>query len=258
MSFDPQRHVLALDFDGVIGNSVNECLIVAYNAFYGLKDADRVKTVDALNPVLVQNFRRMRNLIRGGADFLFILLALEKELDIRNQKAFDAFTETNHQREHEFFEAFYQEREYLSSRHPDVWVQLNPLYEGMEAFLKQYPQKQALYIITTKKIFFVKKILAFYSIPLVPGNLFTSDKTKSKREILLEIKAKHKINPEQLWYIDDQVDTLIKIQNTGIQCLLAEWGYNDEAQHKIGGENGILPIKLEEFRNNFGSLFLNS
>ncbi len=251
MEFNVKEHILALDFDGVIGNSVNECLIVAYNAYYGLEGDDRISSPEALDDSLVDTFKRIRNYIRAGADFLFILLAIEKGVEINNQQDFDRFANEHKERWQGFFDSFYRVREDISSNHLDLWLELNPMYEGMADYMLNFPVKENLYIITTKKIDFVIKLLANRNITLVQENLFTADKQRSKRSILLDIQQKHQLPADQIWYVDDQVDTLLKIKDTNIRCVMAEWGYNDQEQQNKGINAGLKLMGLHEFRNTF-------
>ena len=90
--FDREEHILALDFDGVIGDSIAECLVVGHNAFVRFSGAGQIiQSFDELDRGQATEARRLRNYIRSGEDYVFIFLALSKGIQIQTQEAFDAF-----------------------------------------------------------------------------------------------------------------------------------------------------------------------
>ena len=121
----------------------------------------------------------------------------------------------------------------------------------MVEFLEQYSVKKKLFIITTKKILYVKKLLKSQNIPLLDQNLYTATHKNSKRDIILSLLKQYEIPPEHFSFVDDQIDTLIKVKDTGINCILAEWGYNDSNQINLAKEKNIEIVNLTEFRNKF-------
>jgi len=252
MKFDIERDYLALDFDGVVANSVLECLVAANNAYSEYSGGRKTYDLSELDPALIAEFTRLRNFIRAGADFVYIVKSISENMIIGNQQEFDDYTKKYKDLQADFFDLFYRERELFSTSMPDIWIGLNPLYEGMKGFLDNYPYKDRLFIITTKKIFFVKKILLYHNIQLNQDNLFTANGKKTKKDIILRLVQKYNIYPHQFWFIDDQVDTLLKVKDTRIQCLLAEWGYNEKQQINRGNKEKISVITLKDFRNMFG------
>ena len=248
---NPNEHILALDFDGVIGNSVHECLVVSFNAFYYPNQGIIVKSVAELDANLVREFTRIRNYIRSGADFMYILMALRDNIVISGQQDFDDYTRQHSELHDKYFKDFYRVRETLSVEHFDLWLELNPFYEGMGEYLAGYPVKDSLYIITTKKIEYVIKLLSYHHIELVEGNLFTADKNKGKRQVLMDIMTKHRKSPDKVWYIDDQIDTLLKIYDSGVRCQMALWGYNNAEQLGTAEKANIPALTLDKFRKLF-------
>lgn len=251
MIFNWKTDYLALDFDGVVINSVEECLLVSFNTFADFSHTRLVDSLDQIDPFFIAEFKRMRNFIRAGADFVYIVMAITQNVSITNQRQFDNFCDDNKDLEKIFFDEFYKKRDQLSIEKPDLWLKLNPLYPGLLDFLLQYPDKKHLFIITTKKIFFVQKILSYYNIPFINTHLFNADKNRSKKSIILELLDKFIILPLHFWFVDDQIDTLIKIQDTQINCLLAEWGYNDNEQVQLAKQNQIPGLKLDDFAKTF-------
>jgi phosphoglycolate phosphatase-like HAD superfamily hydrolase len=134
--------------------------------------------------------------------------------------------------------------------HKKLWLSLNPLYPEVKPFLKTYPNKERLYIITTKKTTFVAEILKANKIELSFDHLFHA-KEKTKSEIIFDLLNKHNISKTDFFFIDDQVDTLVKTLETGVHCLLAEWGYNNEIQREKAKKNNIRILSLAQFTSQF-------
>ena len=121
----------------------------------------------------------------------------------------------------------------------------------MKTFLHNYTDKENLYIITTKKLLFVHKILAANDIHLIEKNIFDTAGGKSKRQIIEEILHARQLSPNLFYFIDDQIDTLLKVKPSKVQVLLAEWGYNNEQQVSKTSANDIDILALQDFFQKF-------
>jgi phosphoglycolate phosphatase-like HAD superfamily hydrolase len=249
--FDATRDYLALDFDGVLADSIAECLVVGYNAYAEYCGKDRIVDLEELEPVWTQESRRMRNFIRYGLDYVYIHLAIAEHASISTQEDFDRFTDKNERLRDLFFRLFYEERENFSGSQQERWVSLNPFYKGVSSFLRSYPNLDRLFIITTKKLKYVRILLENRRIQFVRDNMYFADVRRSKKQIISELLSRNSISPRHFYFIDDQVDTLLKINDLGIRCLLAEWGYNNPEQLEKARSAGIQTLRLEDFLYRF-------
>jgi phosphoglycolate phosphatase-like HAD superfamily hydrolase len=248
LHFSQKKDYLALDFDGVIADSIKECFVVAHNAFVEFSGAGlRVDFFDDLDQEKVAKMRRIRNFIRSGEDYVYICLAIYKNAVIQNQKDFDSFTEQYKYLRATFFEEFYRERRRFSHEKPGLWAELNPLYPGIRHFLATYKQADRLLIISTKKAEFVDKTLTANDIHFNTNRIFYATAHRSKRTIIEELLDQNKIQPDQFHFIDDQIDTLLTVAETGVSCYLALWGYNNEGQIETARRRGISTLELEDF-----------
>ncbi len=243
--------ILALDFDGVIADSIKECLVSGFNAYANYTERQKIERYDQLDPQWAAEARRLRNYIRNGEDYVFIAHALENDVPVHGQQDFDAFLKRHADLRDTFFDHMVNQRISFSDAKPDVWSSLNPLYDGMRDFLIDYPDKDNLYIITTKKLLFVYKILNANHIHLMDDNIRDTSGGLSKRRIIEDIMHKRTIEPEDFYFIDDQVDTLITVQPSGVNVLFAEWGYNTPAQADAARANSIPVLTLHDFINHF-------
>lgn len=251
----PKSHFIALDFDGVIADSISECLVIGYNAFRNFaKEGHVIRDLSALSTEEIAEFKRLRNFIRSGEDYVFIRLAMANNRTITNQEEFDQFLLQNHHLSESFFQLFYKERIRLSGKETRQWIALNPLYSGMKDFLVGVLNSDQLAIISTKKAEFIRRILEGHKIDIPGKDIYHAGHNRSKLDIIRELMENMGIEPSCFHFIDDQVDTLIKIKPSGINLYLAGWGYNDEEQRVRAETNDISVLSLEKFYKQLGTI----
>ena len=246
--FRPQSHILALDFDGVIVDSIEECLIVGHNAFVRHTGTGRaIARLSAMAPGSAIESKRLRNYIRYGEDYVFIFYALDMGQAIQTQSDFDEFTENKRHLRSVFRDLFYKERERFFSHQRGIWLSLNPLYLKMDAFFAQYEPKSRLFIITTKQTRYVHPILESHGIRLTESHVLHATEDKSKRDHLMEIMDLYSVGPSRMHFVDDQVDTLLNVREATFHCYLAEWGYTNSEQIMLAKRKQISVLDLGAF-----------
>ena len=67
MNLNQNKQLLAMDFDGVIADSISECAVAGYNGYEAYCDNNiRIKTPEEINPDQLNKFRTMHPYIRSG------------------------------------------------------------------------------------------------------------------------------------------------------------------------------------------------
>ncbi len=248
-----EQKFLALDFDGVIVDSVGECMVTSFNAYAGFSGSGRrIQSPEDLDKSSTAAFKRMRNFIRFGKDFLFIWLAISRHLDISSQTEFDTFLETEKRLDSVFFDLFYRERDRSIQSQPDRWTALTPLYRGVQPLLQTWAARDHFAVISTRKKGYIRRILDFNGCSLPENRIHFATPERSKEAIVAGMLTKYRLAPKQFHFVDDQVDTLIKVRGTEVRVYLAEWGYCDENQLVRSGREGIPILSLEQFLLKFG------
>ncbi|NQT24549.1 hypothetical protein HQ585_04275 [candidate division KSB1 bacterium] len=249
--FNHDTDFLALDFDGVIADSIEECLVMGYNAFaLHNKNYKPINHLSELDSNIISEVKKLRNFIRSGQDYVYIFKALNLAVQIKDQADFDEFT-SKYQDDHDlYFELFYHMRAKLSESDPEAWAKLSPLYSGIQAFLSSFP-KERLYIVTTKKIEYASIILKLNRIVLPAEHMCRATGEIPKQTILSQLVDRLDVQPVNFHFIDDQVDTLVKVKPTGVQCYMAEWGYNNQDQICQARAYEIPVLSLTTFLNGF-------
>ncbi|MCE7871700.1 hypothetical protein DYH09_15155 [bacterium CPR1] len=226
---------LALDFDGVFWDSVGECYVTARRAWRELVGVDP--------PECERAFRSGRWMVRVGADFgkLLSLAARDPQADL------SGYPRSNWEalpfpQGPQFEQAFYRQREQARQHDPAGWAALQGPYEG---FLRELPQLEARFgvpaIATTKDADSVRQLIAPLGLDLVVlGREFSTDKRKQIRHLA----ADWGVEPSAILLLDDLLDNLRPVQETGARVALAAWGYNTPEEREHARREGIPVLEL--------------
>jgi phosphoglycolate phosphatase-like HAD superfamily hydrolase len=245
--------LLALDFDGVIADSILECLVSAHNAFSKYQgEYDPREHHGAIPKSQVESFRKLRPQIRRGEDYVFILQSMAEDEHLATQSDFDGFINRNSHRREDYRDVFYQERSILRKNNLVEWLALNPIYPGLSNFLRGVFEKRACMIVTTKDLTSVRAILQNEGIEPDPADMFQATLDYRKPAIINDFIRKRKLNPRDISFIDDHVATVLEVaENTEVHTYCASWGYNTRDQLNTLHTAGHQSLKLDEFMERF-------
>jgi len=244
--------LLAMDFDGVIADSIMECAVSGYNGFAKFTNSSKyIVDPNEIDETSLLIFQRMRPFIRSGEDYIYLFQALIDKVTIGNQNDFDDFKAEHIDRKIIYHDYFYSSREELFTNHFSKWMELNPLYNGMKIFLNSISID--FHIISSKASKYINEILLQNNISIKDKNVHSTEDGLDKIEILQNIMSKNNYNAVNTYYIDDHLDTLIKMNKSKVNCLLAMWGYNNNNLDEYS-ELKINMISLEDFYRSFNIL----
>jgi phosphoglycolate phosphatase-like HAD superfamily hydrolase len=243
------KKLFITDFDGVICDSVHECLLITYNAYKRLHSPSfqRILSLEDIAPSTRERFRKLRAYLKGAEDFLPIFIAIENNIPITNQEDFNAFRNNHKEQLVTYQKAFYAERDYLQRYEKELWLMLNPLFEGIKETLKQCKSFETIYILTTKRQQDVLETFQYQGIPF-PADHVIYMKAAGKSKKLLEILRENNAALSESVYIEDQVDFLVESKKHQIGSYLVEWGYVSDEQKVLAKQHEIPIIGVEEFR----------
>ena len=232
------KRVLALDFDGVIWDSVGECFVMARRAYqnlYGLPCAD-----------LEAPFRRGRWLVRTGGDFLLILqLAMadpDGDLTTYSKEHFAQLQKDKAEPCKEFAHEFYALREECRDQHWAEWVSYQQPYP---IFLQQMPELRQVFeetvVCTTKDAQSARLLLQSAGLDFpIYGRELALDKGQQ-----ISAVCQHQgVEPQQVFFIDDLIENLDQVRPTGAGCGLAAWGYNTAAERARAAQAGYAVLDV--------------
>jgi phosphoglycolate phosphatase-like HAD superfamily hydrolase len=215
-----QGTLLVLDFDGVICDSVDECLVSSWIAYYQLFLREQPPEV----PVSLRaEFARLRPFIRSGEDFLLIQSILKNGIPIPDQEAFDsaaraAGTDTM-ARYRELFDAA---RSDLLERDRPFWLSLNRVYPHVQSAFGRLPSEAPVHILSTKRPRYIRETLDAARIRFPADRIHLAPK-EAKLPAVEELRAAGAYG--KAVFIDDQLDYVAGNTNPLITAYLASWGY---------------------------------
>lgn len=231
-----QNRLIALDFDGVVIDSIEECYKISKQVFYGFYqfpfNAEEYKNL----------FFKYRGLV-GPAHEYFIIHKLLFE-SITNGleptvQNFDQLKNSINQLKLSLFESlFFYTRTYYQKLNFEHWVMLNPLTNFGKSLIKR--DNSDIYIVTTKNRFATESLLNFYNISV--KEVYTNDEVKafgSKGLLISNLLDTKKIN--EAYFLDDSTNHLDTVNDKRIKCYFVPWGYGqnkpespyDLAENKI-------------------------
>jgi HAD superfamily hydrolase (TIGR01509 family) len=216
--------ILALDFDGVICDSIDECLLTSYRTYRSLRPSS------ALPPEVPEPLRRefhnRRGFVRPSGHYYLLWEWITEFPGTRlSSRDFEALEATRRDAVRTFEHAFHAERDAFRETAPADWLALNPLYPGV---VDTWPSLLAWqrYIVTTKDRAAVEAILSAHSL-VVTGIFARGEMTKP--DALRTICTRQSVDPRDVVFVDDSALHLGDARATGVTTCLAKWGYGPRA-----------------------------
>ncbi|GAI16766.1 unnamed protein product [marine sediment metagenome] len=254
--------ILALDFDGVIVDSVLDSLFVGHNAYlklYGrgekkyfggeLFNFENWEETKKQYQEEVKYYRTLRPYIRGAIDYGIIQKLMEEKKFIKTQEEFDNYRETVEFDFEAYDKEFYKERERLQNIDYRAWFNLEPAYpkivEGMKKLLKEGTK---IVIATSNRRKAIAKCFTpdYFGFTIEPEAILDKRYGEDKSEQMNQIIKLYNIEFEEIYFVDDQVSHLIQTRPLGVKVLLAGWSYATDIQKEEARKQNIPIIKREE------------
>lgn len=249
MSQSPQ--ILALDFDGVICNGLEEYFQTARSAYQqiwpGSSIADETATI----------FKQLRPVIETGWEMPVLLRAIAIDvppLEIASDWATvrDRIVASEGIEPQKVGQQLDGVRDRWIEEDLEEWLSLHQFYPGIIDLLQSLIHSSIqLYIVTTKEGRFVQQLLRQQGVDLVAENIFGKEVKRPKPETLRRIIAQSS-SGSQLFFVEDRFKTLeITSQQSDlaqVELFLADWGYNTESDRIAAGQHSrIRLISLRQF-----------
>jgi hypothetical protein len=234
-----------LDFDGVICDSREECMVTSFNACRRLRgdheldfDENSIPLKDRLL------FRKYRFLARTAQEFklLWDLIRSEQAIAanrlIRDQVVADESELADYRR------CFYDVRVEWRERDLPSWLSANPIFGDVAARAIRWMEAGRLAVVSAKDTDSILIIMHSNGFPLDPCVVRGMDEASDKGEFFGEIRTCHP--DDRVVLIDDHIENLMLAKPLGFELCLATWGYTAEEIISEAPRYGIQPISEAE------------
>ena len=234
---------IVFDFDGVVCDSTNECMVTAWNAWerWNKRDGFR-RSLGEFTSSEIKTFRPLRPYVRGAGEYYILMRSINSsDISINNQQDYDYFCKKWEGQLNSFKDVFFIERNRLRKEDMESWIELHDVYNDVINVIKNLHNQGRLLIATMKDGESVKHILKKNEINISPENIFDQSQISSKLEALNYFLTGKKIKKEELCFIDDNVTHLTEPKNNNFNVFLSGWG-NTMEEHKERARKEDIPI----------------
>lgn len=254
--------VLAFDFDGVLCDSSREVFVVAVDTFSVLEP--RAELLGVLGPLREEAlaggdrfrnheaYRRFSDLLPLGnraEDFGVALRAIEASQAISDQAGYDAFyAELPAAWRDLFHRGFYEARTRLREADPDRWLALHLPYPELVGALERHRGGVLPSVATAKDSRSVRLLLAELGLTGVFETRLLLDKETGieKTVHLRELQRRTGVDFDDITFVDDKLNHLIKVEPLGVRCVLAGWGFNTDRERVAARRLGFEVAQLDD------------
>jgi phosphoglycolate phosphatase-like HAD superfamily hydrolase len=254
--------ILALDFDGVIVDSVLDSLFVGHNTYLRLYGREVKKnfggelfTFENWEKIKrnyqkeIKYYRTLRPYIRGATDYGLIQKLMEEKKVIESQEEFNNYRNSVDFDFEDYEKEFYKERERLQNIDYRAWFNLEPSYPKIIQGMKKLLEEEIKIVIATsnrRKAIMKSFTPEYFGFTIDPKDILDKRFGEDKSEQMRHIVKFYKVNFEDIYFVDDQVSHLFQTRPLGIKVILAGWSYATEAQKEEARKQDILVIEREE------------
>ena len=213
--------IYALDFDGVIVDSLNECLETSFAAFLRVNQKSNSIYFDSPPVDAIYHFKKKRGFVRPSRNFFalweWILFHPERNFSMTT---FESFSESLGSVVDDFEKEFLQIRSNAIKLNPLKFLEQNPLFYGVKETWQNLPKP--LYIVSTKDEDSISLILESHS--LTVDGIFGRG-SGPKAETLSRLANLNETSVNDVFFVDDNIQHAHDVTVIGAKVALAMWGY---------------------------------
>lgn len=242
------KRILALDFDGLLVDGLNECLLVSWNGHHEV-GVDRFSDTGLADLPLnfIEKFKHHRSFAKHLGHFY---MPFQRDAGVfRSQGEFDRAYEALPARE---VEAFVQKvtayRTLARQTWRERWLGYHAFYDGLADWLLE--TDLPVCIVTAKDAGSVSEILMQAGIQVPPSQIY--GECREKLTALQAVADQFDVPREQVCFFDDNVLNARDALQAGFRAHWARWGYNAPEHAEIARQAGLPAVQLHDLIT-FGS-----
>jgi phosphoglycolate phosphatase-like HAD superfamily hydrolase len=254
--------VLALDFDGVVCDSLREVFATALATYETLEPGSpliarlrfrrgegRWHELELMDDPVRVSFESMMPLGNRAEDFGVSLRATDSFLELTDQGAYDAFYGTvDPEWRTTFHHSFYEHRDAAREADLEGWIGLHSTYPVFLDLLRRRAGDARLALATAKDRLSAELLLTHLGV----GDLFAPELVLDKETgidktaHLTTIQRRLEIAFEDITFVDDKLNHLETVAPLGVRAVLAGWGFNTPREHELAREGGFTVANFDD------------
>ena len=223
------KKILLWDFDGVIANSLDECLITSYNAFV-IQENLQLKPVRSVREVPVvyrDHFFRYRKYVRPAGEYYLLHKSLTLGQSISDYQSFKKLRSVFADKIQPFQQLFFAERNKFRAENENAWLLKHQVYPHVTKAWDSLNHYYDFMIVSNKDQRSISLLLNYFGLKIDNNHIFGADFSSNKHEIIVHILAENRFDPNDVTFIDDQYNHLTDLRDLGINLCYVCWGYGD-------------------------------
>jgi HAD superfamily hydrolase (TIGR01509 family) len=233
--------VVVFDFDGLLVDGLNECILVSWNGFHGKgPEFFGPEGLEAIPAQFKEAFKNHRNFSRHLGHFVSPFYLHEH---FTSQAQFDAaFSTIPIAAVDDFVDRANAARQAARDAHYQRWLEYHAFYPGILAMLKSI--SCPIYIVTGKDAASVDELMRRSGIDVPLERIF--GECRDKVAVLKQIASAHDAAPSEVYFFDDNVSNARSAHESGFNAYWATWGYNAPDHWGIARAVDLPEISLDD------------
>ena len=230
------KPIVALDFDGVICDSIDECMLTAFNAYHAFQGHPKwFDNLSKINPEFSERFRLSRHLVRPAKEYWLLVHLMFNYDDYVDQSQFDIFKKQYSEILVKFEPVFYATRHRLRLGNLAGWSDLHRIYPEFLQGWEKVRNRSSVHLVTDKDLWSVEYFIELWGLDIHRASLWTKEKQLSKASAIEQIAQQTRCPTRKILFVDDNPYYLNEVSKTGAFCFWASWGYsNFETVRNVG------------------------
>ncbi|MDE1482962.1 hypothetical protein [Xenorhabdus bovienii] len=241
--------IIALDFDGVVVDAIDECLLVSWNTFNGKGYQQFNKnTLESIPKSFREKFRNYRSYVRHDGHFI-VPYYLNDEIFLNKDSFENVYSRISISDKDRFRNSFIEYRNKVRNTYPRVWTSLHKFLMDIESLLNSGDE---FIIVSGKDSSSIHFLLCMIGVEFPISKIY--GRMTNKSETLKSINNKAYMQGEKFIFIDDNLDNVKEAINYDIPSVWAEWGYNTKEQFCEAKQLKIPSLKQKDLSDFIKSL----
>ena len=209
---------VALDFDGVIANSSQECLFLSYQTYTEspLSQLD----LSSIPASFAKDFQKYRYLVGPPEEYLSLCESISAGTIPESFRSTQLL-----EKELTFKRRFFNNRRILIEERNDLWRNLVFPFKDIITVVNKLKTECQVLVSSTRDSYSINNFLRNYNLDISADKIFGNESGQNKVDHMEIIKEKFELEYKDIYCVDDNINHLLPLQKLGIKCFLSKWGY---------------------------------